>query len=58
MNQRMVVLETLATTHVSSSAYKVSVRGPTNGNIVPRGYYMLFVVHDGIPGTAVWIKVQ
>ncbi|CAM8946149.1 unnamed protein product [Rhodiola kirilowii] len=58
MNQRMVVLENLATTHVSSSAYKVSVRGPTNGNIAPRGYYMLFVVHDGIPGTAVWIKVQ
>uniref|UniRef100_A0A7N0VJQ7 Galactose oxidase n=1 Tax=Kalanchoe fedtschenkoi TaxID=63787 RepID=A0A7N0VJQ7_KALFE len=57
MNQRMVVLEVLETAPVSASTYKVSVRGPTTVNVAPHGYYMLFIVHDGIPSTGVWIKV-
>ncbi|KAJ8773761.1 hypothetical protein K2173_006411 [Erythroxylum novogranatense] len=58
MNQRMLVLNRLSVTQLSTYAYKVSVLGPTNANVAPPGYYMLFVVHVGIPSQAVWVQVM
>ncbi|KAM7269584.1 hypothetical protein ACFE04_025081 [Oxalis oulophora] len=57
MNQRMVVLNIVGVTQLSTVAYKVSVNGPTNANVLPPGYHMLFVVHAGIPSVGVWVKV-
>ncbi|XVF86006.1 hypothetical protein PTKIN_Ptkin17bG0166100 [Pterospermum kingtungense] len=57
MNQRMVVLNTASVVQVSMFNYSLVVDGPTNVNVAPPGYYMLFVVHSGIPSQAVWVKL-
>ncbi|XP_050236429.1 aldehyde oxidase GLOX [Mercurialis annua] len=58
MNQRMVMLNVVSVWRLSEYAHKVNVVGPTNVKVAPVGYYMLFVVHAGIPSAAVWIKLQ
>ncbi|XWS69770.1 hypothetical protein CRYUN_Cryun04dG0207200 [Craigia yunnanensis] len=58
MNQRMVVLNTASVVQLTMFNYKVVVDGPTNANVAPPGYYMLFVVHSGISSNAVWVKVM
>ncbi|KAM6570939.1 hypothetical protein CsatA_015019 [Cannabis sativa] len=58
MNQRMLVLEVGRLEHLSIFAYKVSAQGPSTSTVAPPGYYMLFVVHSGVPSEGVWIKVQ
>ncbi|XP_022725714.1 aldehyde oxidase GLOX [Durio zibethinus] len=58
MNQRMVVLNTASVVQTTMVDYKLVVDGPTNANVAPPGYYMLFVVHSGIPSHAVWVKVM
>ncbi|KAA8529471.1 hypothetical protein F0562_033730 [Nyssa sinensis] len=57
MNQRLIVLDILHVEQLSRFAYKVNVYAPPTPNIAPPGYYMVFVVHDGIPGHCVWIKI-
>ncbi|KAG0481090.1 hypothetical protein HPP92_011948 [Vanilla planifolia] len=55
MNQRAVALQV---ERVESSSpplnYDVEVRVPPSPTIAPPGYYMLFVVHAGVPSEAVW----
>ncbi|XP_020541096.1 aldehyde oxidase GLOX isoform X2 [Jatropha curcas] len=58
MNQRMVVLKTISVEQLSAFGYKVNVIGPTNVNVVPPGYYMLFLVNAGVPSHAVWAKLK
>ncbi|KAF5726798.1 galactose oxidase [Tripterygium wilfordii] len=58
MNQRMLVLGVESMVHLSTFAFKINAYGPTNANVAPPGYYMIFVVHAGIPSNAVWVKVQ
>lgn len=58
MNQRMVVLKVLEVVQLSILTYKVVVIGPTAATVAPPGYYMMFVVHSGIPSAGVWIKVM
>jgi len=43
----------------ASSSDHVNVRAPANRNLVPPGYYMLFLVSAaGVPSQAAWVKVQ
>ncbi|KAJ4831801.1 hypothetical protein Tsubulata_017012 [Turnera subulata] len=58
MNQRMVVLNLVDVGRLSVFAYKAMVMGPPNANVAPPGYYMLFVLHLGIPSLAVWVRVR
>lgn len=60
MSQRMVVLREIngVLPVVSFGALSLSVFGPSTPQIAPPGFYMLFVVHAGIPSTALWVKVQ
>lgn len=37
---------------------RISVTAPANSNICPPGYYMLFVLKDGVPSIAKIIRVQ
>ncbi|GKV07355.1 hypothetical protein SLEP1_g19148 [Rubroshorea leprosula] len=59
MNQRMVVLKMTSVINrpLLTRTYRVSVVGPSTAAIAPPGFYMLFVVHDGIPSPGVWVKV-
>ncbi|XP_074328633.1 aldehyde oxidase GLOX isoform X2 [Apium graveolens] len=60
MSQRMVVLREIngVLPVVSFGALSLSVFGPSTPQIAPPGFYMLFVVHAGIPSTALWVKLQ
>ena len=58
MNQRAVVLKVTSVVQLSLVAYKIEVNGPQTTAIAPPGYYMVFVVHAGIPSQGVWVKVQ
>ncbi|OVA20292.1 Glycoside hydrolase [Macleaya cordata] len=58
MNQRLVVL---ATTEVRPSilpgVFQIGTLAPPSGAVAPPGYYLLFVVHRGVPSTGVWIQI-
>ena len=58
MNQRMLVLDVAGLDKLSDVTYKVTARGPPNSAVGPPGYYMLFVVHAGVPSEGVWVKVM
>ena len=58
MNQRVVVLDVAAVEEVAPFAYKVTARGPHSPAVAPPGYYMVFIVHAGIPSVAVWVQVK
>ncbi|XP_061363752.1 aldehyde oxidase GLOX [Gastrolobium bilobum] len=58
MNQRMLMLEVTAVEVVAPFAYKVTARGPLSLAVAPPGYYMLYIVHAGIPSVAVWVQVK
>ncbi|GAA0184546.1 hypothetical protein LIER_31834 [Lithospermum erythrorhizon] len=57
MNQRLLVLDIVHVQWLSPFARKVTVSAPSTVNIAPPGYYMIFVVHQGVPSHAVWIKM-
>ncbi|XP_074292713.1 aldehyde oxidase GLOX [Silene latifolia] len=58
MNQRMVVLRLARVTQVSLGMYNVGLLGPSDAKIAPPGYYLLFVVHAGVPSSGLWVRVQ
>ncbi|KAL6969536.1 (methyl)glyoxal oxidase [Sarracenia purpurea var. burkii] len=59
MNQRMIYLDLVGGVQLQSPfQYKVDVISPPTRNVAPPGYYMMFVVHGGIPGECVWIKIN
>ncbi|GFZ02845.1 glyoxal oxidase-related protein [Actinidia rufa] len=36
----------------------VTAVGPSTAEIAPPGYYMLFVVHAGVPSSGMWVRIQ
>ncbi|PHT47983.1 hypothetical protein CQW23_12191 [Capsicum baccatum] len=58
MNQRLLVLDIVGVEWLSWFDYKVTVFAPSSRNIAPPGYYMVFVVHQGVPGHCVWVRMQ
>ncbi|XP_051134950.1 aldehyde oxidase GLOX [Andrographis paniculata] len=58
MNQRMVVLKVARVSWMRENVYCVSAVGPSTAEVAPPGYYLLFVVHGGIPGAGMWVKIQ
>ncbi|MED6134826.1 hypothetical protein PIB30_040534 [Stylosanthes scabra] len=58
MNQRVLLLHVSAVEKVAPFEYKVTARGPPSPTVAPPGYYMVFVVHAGVPSVAIWIQVK
>ncbi|XVE62870.1 hypothetical protein DITRI_Ditri06bG0154600 [Diplodiscus trichospermus] len=58
MNQRMVSLKIVDVTAVLPSTYGLTMAGPSTFAVAPPGYYLLFVVHAGIPSSGMWVKVE
>ncbi|KAL1542935.1 (methyl)glyoxal oxidase [Salvia divinorum] len=58
MSQRLLVLDHGDVTPIARSAYRVRVGMPGSGNLAPAGYYLLFVVHKGIPSEGIWIRIK
>ena len=57
MNQRLLVLNSSKVSS-SSSGYEIEVMAPATGVLAPAGYYMMFVVNDGIPSEGIWVHIQ
>ncbi|KAJ6412056.1 hypothetical protein OIU84_005180 [Salix udensis] len=57
MNHRLLVLGNIKVTYVGTSTYDVQVTTPRSGNLAPSGYYIIYVVHQSIPSTGIWIKI-
>ncbi|CAK8579523.1 unnamed protein product [Lathyrus sativus] len=58
MGQRLVVLKIDEFTQQEQGKYRVKMAAPPSGAIAPPGYYLLFVVHRGIPSTGMWVHIQ
>ncbi|KAJ8768370.1 hypothetical protein K2173_021523 [Erythroxylum novogranatense] len=58
MNHRMVVLRMVGFSSENSDTYTSKVAGPSTMNIAPPGYYLLFVVHAGIPSYGEWVHIE
>ncbi|KAK1264086.1 hypothetical protein QJS04_geneDACA022328 [Acorus gramineus] len=59
MNQRVVVLPVVdSVSQVGPYDYRVSVGGPPTPEVAPPGYYLMFVVHGGVPSEGVWVRFQ
>jgi len=56
MNQRLLVLASTAPNGVGA-VYVTTVTAPPSSIAAPPGYYMLFVVNNGIPSVANWIQL-
>ncbi|GMY30641.1 aldehyde oxidase GLOX1-like [Fagus crenata] len=59
MNQRVLVLG-LDQVHGTSSTGNFVVQGhaPATAAVAPPGYYLLFVVHDGVPSRGTWVNIK
>lgn len=57
MNQRLLILDIEEVQQLSTFSRKIVVYAPPSRNIAPPGYYMVFVVHKGIPGHSIWVKM-
>ncbi|CAL5215125.1 unnamed protein product [Lathyrus oleraceus] len=58
MGQRLVVLKIDEFIEQEQGNYRVKMAAPPSGAIAPPGYYLLFVVHRGIPSTGTWVHIQ
>ncbi|KAF8407079.1 hypothetical protein HHK36_006204 [Tetracentron sinense] len=57
MNQRLLVLEISEAGRVVPGIHEVAVAAPPSSAIAPPGYYLVFVVHRGVPSPGVWIQI-
>ncbi|XP_051122531.1 aldehyde oxidase GLOX-like [Andrographis paniculata] len=58
MNQRLLVLYVEDVQHPSASIYNATVYAPPTANIAPSGYYMVAVVHQGVPSHCTWVRIK
>ncbi|GAA0161476.1 hypothetical protein LIER_39235 [Lithospermum erythrorhizon] len=59
MGQRLLVLRTGNLRRaLLSNAYIITVTIPQSTNLAPSGYYLMFVVNQGIPSEGIWVKLQ
>ncbi|XP_020250143.1 aldehyde oxidase GLOX1-like [Asparagus officinalis] len=62
MNQRLLVLRTtnvtVTVTGSGSKVYEIGVTAPLTSALAPPGYYMVFVVNEGIPSEGIWVHIQ
>jgi len=56
MNQRLLVLAPTIVQNADGT-YKATVKAPTFPQVSPPGYYVLFVVHRGVPSEGMWVNI-
>lgn len=58
MNQRLLVLSVTAFAPNGPHRYTITVAAPGKPELAPPGYYLLYVMAQGVPSKAVWVKVH
>lgn len=57
MNQRLLVLGKNELTEAGPGVYKLQVVAPATNVLAPPGYYLVFVVHRGVPSVGHWVQI-
>ncbi|KAF7819790.1 aldehyde oxidase GLOX1-like [Senna tora] len=57
MNQRQLVLPAGTLAAEAGGVYKITPMAPASGEVAPPGYYLLFVVHRGVPSRGMWVQI-
>lgn len=55
--QRLVKLTVTPSVPDANGRYRVGCTAPPNGAVAPPGYYMAFVVNQGVPSVARWVHL-
>ncbi|RAL40443.1 hypothetical protein DM860_006513 [Cuscuta australis] len=58
MNQRLLVLNAGKAEPAGKRMYRIDAETPGSGHLAPPGYYLLFVVHQGIPSEGIWVHIH
>ncbi|KAL9682073.1 hypothetical protein QQ045_013866 [Rhodiola kirilowii] len=58
MNQRLLVLTMGNIVVVGKNTYEVSVTTPKSAILAPPGFYLIFVVHQGVPSVGNFLKIS
>lgn len=58
MNQRVLVLEVAEVRRVSGTHYIIDGYAPATTALAPPGYYLVFVVHGGVPSPGKWVHIS
>lgn len=58
MNQRLLILSAQNLKKVDPSTHALEVLAPSMAEIAPPGYYLLFVVHRGVPSEGLWVRIN
>ncbi|KAG9442908.1 hypothetical protein H6P81_018762 [Aristolochia fimbriata] len=58
MNQRMVVVGRGIAAEVAPLTYEMEVAPPGSPVVAPPGFYLLFVVHGGVPSEGIWVQIR
>lgn len=57
MNQRQLVLMPTTLVRDPTGVYSVAMMAPASGMMAPPGYYLLYVVHRGVPSRGMWVQI-
>ncbi|KAK6939380.1 Galactose oxidase-like, Early set domain [Dillenia turbinata] len=58
-SQRLLVLNGIGkAVPVAKNTYRVEVITPGSGNLAPAAFYMIYVVHQGIPSPGIWVQLK
>ncbi|KAI3908683.1 hypothetical protein MKW92_016142 [Papaver armeniacum] len=58
MNQRLLHLGGGNSLEVAEFTYSTEVRTPKSSILAPSGYYILYVIHQGIPSVGTWVHIS
>jgi len=58
MGQRLLFLKIYELITEFEGSYRLRVEAPPSNVVAPPGYYLLFVVHRGLPGKGMWVNIQ
>ncbi|KAL6221102.1 hypothetical protein ACLB2K_008854 [Fragaria x ananassa] len=58
MNQRLLSLAKKDFKAVGGGVYSITALAPPSGNVAPPGFYLVFVVHRGVPSQGVWVQMN
>ncbi|CAI0543423.1 unnamed protein product [Linum tenue] len=58
MNMRLLDLGLEAVKPNGPGVYSIDVWTPPNTTIAPTGYYLLFVVNQGVPSEGIWVQIK
>ncbi|KAI8556713.1 hypothetical protein RHMOL_Rhmol05G0275600 [Rhododendron molle] len=56
--QRLVKMNIAHPISDSNGEYRIEFQSPPSAEVAPPGYYMMFVVNQGVPSVAVWVPIS